>query len=392
MPTSPSVPSFAFQADRMHELRPSFLLAIDIGHVFLRGARDGSAPSSASRFRTSSVASSAFNSRFSRSTIGRGVPAGASSVERCVASKPGRPASAMVGMSGSRRERCRLLTPSARSVPAATLACAAGSEQTSSRYARREDRSWPGPCPCRALTALRRGPQRFANASQKPLRPRAFWPYNSVTVRTASHTSPGHNRDTAQEGPPWLRSLRAPTLETDRPAQAPIPGKPFWMKLAAGSRLATAEFRRRRWMVAARMARAATDKDFAAADDLEASTVDRRPHLPRGAAGRRRSIASGGKINGKTATVAAAIERYRDELIATGGASTRATRRAAYAAFDPRQAYPAPDGSPNCRTGATASCRPHAGHRQPGDRHLSAALILPPTSMPHHGRARGRSG
>jgi len=51
----------------------------------------GSAPSSASRFRTSSVASSAFNSRFSRSTIGRGVPAGASSVERCVASKPADP-------------------------------------------------------------------------------------------------------------------------------------------------------------------------------------------------------------------------------------------------------------------------------------------------------------
>ena len=56
----------------------------------------------------------------------RGVPAGASSAERCATSKPGSPASAMVGSSGSRFDRVRLVTPSARSVPAATLPCAAG--------------------------------------------------------------------------------------------------------------------------------------------------------------------------------------------------------------------------------------------------------------------------
>ena len=56
----------------------------------------------------------------------RGVPAGASSVDRCTTSKPGRPASAMVGMSGQRFERFRLVTPSARSIPEETLPCAAG--------------------------------------------------------------------------------------------------------------------------------------------------------------------------------------------------------------------------------------------------------------------------
>ncbi len=86
----------------------------------------GSAPSSVRRCFISSVARMVFSSRFSRSMTLRGVPAGASRVDRCVASKPGRPLSAIVGISGSRLDRVRLLMPSARSPPAATFACTAG--------------------------------------------------------------------------------------------------------------------------------------------------------------------------------------------------------------------------------------------------------------------------
>src|SRR5258707_15519104 len=57
----------------------------------------GSPPSRASRCLTSSVASTALSSLLRRSMIARGVPAGASNTDLCTTSKPGTPASAMVG-------------------------------------------------------------------------------------------------------------------------------------------------------------------------------------------------------------------------------------------------------------------------------------------------------
>ena len=56
------------------------------------------------------------SSALSRVTIGRGVPAGASTPYQVVTSKSGSPASAAVGTSGSAGERCGATTASARSL------------------------------------------------------------------------------------------------------------------------------------------------------------------------------------------------------------------------------------------------------------------------------------
>ena len=54
-------------------------------------------------------------------TIGAGVPAGASSPNHDIASKPGKPDSAMVGSSGMLGERMSDVTARARKVPARTI-------------------------------------------------------------------------------------------------------------------------------------------------------------------------------------------------------------------------------------------------------------------------------
>ena len=70
----------------------------------------GSAPSSARRLRTSSVASAALSALLSLSMIGRGVPAGATSAVAQHGLEAGTPCSAMVGTSGTSVERSALVT------------------------------------------------------------------------------------------------------------------------------------------------------------------------------------------------------------------------------------------------------------------------------------------
>ena len=55
--------------------------------------------------------------RLSLPTIGAGVPAGTTTPVNSVATKPGTPASTMVGSSGASGLRVALVTPSARSLP-----------------------------------------------------------------------------------------------------------------------------------------------------------------------------------------------------------------------------------------------------------------------------------
>jgi hypothetical protein len=78
---------------------------------------DGTAPIAANPSRSSGCARIATTSAFSRSTMSRGVPAGATRPCQVSAAKPGSPASAMVGTSGSRAERSGVVTPSTRSRP-----------------------------------------------------------------------------------------------------------------------------------------------------------------------------------------------------------------------------------------------------------------------------------
>ena len=117
------------------------------------------------------------------------------------------------------------------------------------------------------------------------------------------------------------RSLRSSNLES-RTARLklPIQGKPFWLKLAAGLSLG---YRRNAvagaWIVRRSDGKGGNwTKAFATADDHEESDGDSVLTFFE-AQQTARSIASGGKIVGKAATVVAAIERYRDELTATGG-------------------------------------------------------------------------
>ena len=80
----------------------------------------GSPPSSTIRAFTSGAASACWTARDRRSTTGAGVPAGANRPFHSYISKPGRPASAPVGTSGSAAERWRPLTASGRSLPCFT--------------------------------------------------------------------------------------------------------------------------------------------------------------------------------------------------------------------------------------------------------------------------------
>jgi integrase len=117
------------------------------------------------------------------------------------------------------------------------------------------------------------------------------------------------------------RNLRSSNLES-RTARLrlAIQGKPYWLKLAAGLSLG---YRRNSvagaWIVRRSDGKgSAWTKGFATADDHEASDGDTVLTFFE-AQTAARSIASGGKIVGKTQTVAGAIERYRGELVATGG-------------------------------------------------------------------------
>jgi integrase len=118
------------------------------------------------------------------------------------------------------------------------------------------------------------------------------------------------------------RNIRSSPLES-RTARLklPIRGKPFWLKLAAGLSLG---YRRNAvagaWIVRRSDGKGSNwTKAFAVADDHEESDGDTVLTFFE-AQTVARSIASGGKITGKAATVATAIERYRAELIATSGA------------------------------------------------------------------------
>src|ERR1700686_1939147 len=75
---------------------------------------------------TSSVFNAALISRDSAATISGGVPAGASRPNQTLVSKPGRPASAMVGTSGVIAARLDCATASATSSPDCTCRSAPG--------------------------------------------------------------------------------------------------------------------------------------------------------------------------------------------------------------------------------------------------------------------------
>src|SRR5688572_12665446 len=81
------------------------------------GMRMASAPSSSKRLRMSGESRTRPTSRYRRSSTGRGVPTGATMPHQLLTSKPGTPASAMVGTSGIAALRFALLTPSALSLP-----------------------------------------------------------------------------------------------------------------------------------------------------------------------------------------------------------------------------------------------------------------------------------
>jgi integrase len=117
------------------------------------------------------------------------------------------------------------------------------------------------------------------------------------------------------------RNIRAPSLEhrTGR-LKLLVRGKPYWVKLAAGLSLG---YRRNAvagaWIVRRSDGKGGNwTKAFATADDHEDADGDSVLTFFEAQAAAR-SIASGGKVTGKAATVATAIERYRDELTATGG-------------------------------------------------------------------------
>ena len=68
---------FPLHAGLADDLRPLGLLGGDVGGVFVRADGSGSAPSTASRRLHLALASAALSAALSFSTIGRGVPAGA---------------------------------------------------------------------------------------------------------------------------------------------------------------------------------------------------------------------------------------------------------------------------------------------------------------------------
>src|SRR5262249_41810404 len=86
----------------------------------------GTMPSSSKRLRTSGSARMRTASRWSLAMIGSGAPAGASSANQAVASKPGKPTSTMVGRSGDDGAGVSEVTASGRTLPS----LASGSAET----------------------------------------------------------------------------------------------------------------------------------------------------------------------------------------------------------------------------------------------------------------------
>ena len=84
----------------------------------------GSAPSAMSFARTSGVFRILVTSAFHFAIMAAGVPAGAKSPYHVEMSKPGRPASAIVGNSGTSVDRSAVVTASAFNLPALTWAIA----------------------------------------------------------------------------------------------------------------------------------------------------------------------------------------------------------------------------------------------------------------------------
>ena len=74
-------------------------------------------PSWLARSRVTSIFAILRIAAFSRSMIGCGVPAGTNSANQPSSMKPGRPASAVVGMSGNAGCRCSLASASAFTAP-----------------------------------------------------------------------------------------------------------------------------------------------------------------------------------------------------------------------------------------------------------------------------------
>src|SRR3954452_4891308 len=85
-----------------------------------------SAPALASFFLTSTCLSAWLISLLSLAITSAAVPAGAKKANQLLMSKPGTPASAIVGISGADGERWVLVTASARSLPERTWAIAGG--------------------------------------------------------------------------------------------------------------------------------------------------------------------------------------------------------------------------------------------------------------------------
>src|SRR5687768_13410017 len=76
-----------------------------------------STPDAKSLSLTSLVSSAASETLLNVATIGCGIPAGPTIPYHATATKPGKPASAIVGMSGSDGERCGAVTPKPLSLP-----------------------------------------------------------------------------------------------------------------------------------------------------------------------------------------------------------------------------------------------------------------------------------
>src|SRR4029450_7763746 len=84
----------------------------------------GSAPSATNCARMFGVLRILVTSAFHLATIGAGVPAGANRPYHVEISKPGKPASDIVGNSGARLDRFAVVTASARNLPPLTCAIA----------------------------------------------------------------------------------------------------------------------------------------------------------------------------------------------------------------------------------------------------------------------------
>ena len=102
-------------------------IGLDLGGIFRWRAGDRGEPEHREAFLRLRPGHELRIRRARRSTIGGGVPAGATRPITSSVSWPARPLSAMVGTSGAMGERCALVTANARSVPSLMKGVAGGS-------------------------------------------------------------------------------------------------------------------------------------------------------------------------------------------------------------------------------------------------------------------------